>query len=161
MLFILIRKYLYIRSFQKKTTGTIILYRILNITYYRIYVNYRILTVTGLQNLRQSGRKKTCNFPAIIREKTQSTCSSCILFISNKWQWQVCSQVRLVRLLRSESGTNDTKWDCHNFSQLRLAKLFPSETGTIVPKWHLHNYSQVTIIRLFPSGTGANVPKLT
>ena len=33
---------------KKKYTGTIILYRVFNITCYRIHINYRILTVTGL-----------------------------------------------------------------------------------------------------------------
>ena len=61
MVFILERKYFYIKSFREKPTGIIILYGILTVTYYGIYVNYRILTVTGLYRY-----KKTCNFPAIL-----------------------------------------------------------------------------------------------
>ena len=37
---------------SKKPTGTKILYRILNATFHRIYVNYKILTVTRLSKLR-------------------------------------------------------------------------------------------------------------
>ena len=44
----LARECLYIKSFRIKPTGIIILYRILTVTYYRIDVNYKILTVTGL-----------------------------------------------------------------------------------------------------------------
>ena len=45
-------KYLYIKSFRKKPTGTKILYRILKATYHRIYVNYKILTVSRLSKLK-------------------------------------------------------------------------------------------------------------
>ena len=43
MIFILGRKYLHIKSFRKEPIVTIIPCKLLTVTYYRIYVNYKIL----------------------------------------------------------------------------------------------------------------------
>ena len=48
IVFTLVRKYFYNKSFQKKSTEAIKLYRILTVTCYTIYVNYKILKETGL-----------------------------------------------------------------------------------------------------------------
>ena len=131
------------------------LYRILTVTHYRIYVNYRILTV----------RKTTSNFPVILREKLYVPVLYSFLFINSNEQ----QLMTLAGLIPSETVTIVPEWHWCNCSQVTLsdtdccqvtlARLLPSDTGTIVPKWHWHDCSQVTLAQLFPSDTGMIVPK--
>ena len=84
-----------------------------------------------------------------------------------KWDWYVCSEVKLVRLFPREAarivfrwtGTIFIKWDWHDCSQVRLMQLLPSESGAIVLRWDWHSCSQVRLAQLFPSNTGMIVPK--
>ena len=73
------------------------------------------------------------------------------LLPSEKLNWHDCSQVKLARLLPSETDTFIAKRRCLNFYKVILAQLLPSEIGTIVPKWDWQDCSQVRLARVFES----------
>ena len=150
MIFILVRKYLHIKLFRKKPTVTIIPCKLLTVTYYRIYVNYKIL---GNKNYG----KKLAIFKQFYGKKSKyQFFMHFFLLTSNetgrfipKWDWYDCSQVTLSQIFRSKPSTIVCTWDWHNCSQVTLARLFPSETCTSVSKWDWHGYSQRRLAWVF------------
>ena len=150
MIFILGRKYLHIKSFRKKPTVTIIPCKLLTVTYYRIYVNYKIL---GYKNY---GKKLAIFKQFYGKKSTYQFFMHFFLLTSNetgrfipKWDWYDCSQVTLSQIFRSKPSTIVCTWDWHNCSQVTLARLFPSETFTSVSKWDWHGYSQRRLAWVF------------